>query len=442
MGWGESVRILIITHSYAPELTPRAFRWAAIARSFAALGHKVDIVCARSPGTPAQESAAGVEVHRVRDPLSRSPVGGAAGLKRRSGLLYRFVRWLYRHTWRRLYWPDYACGWYFPAVRRASTLLAEHRHDWIVSVSHPFTGHLVGLALKRRSPKVRWLVDVGDPFCLMDEPAPNNAALYQRLSLRADRAVLHEAEVVSVTTSGTRDAYARIFPESAAKIHIIPPMLSLPTGAVPGTVRLDAGPLRLVYVGTLYRTLRSPAPLLSLFENLIAALPDTCLELHFLGYMNDCADLFRPYEHWLGSRIFVHGVVSRERAQQTMEAAHILVNLGNRSATQLPSKVIEYVAMGKPILNLVTIRDDNSIGILASYPAALTLHVDGAAMSEVEVQKIAKFVANPPEVMAKTIRDWLTPYTGQSVSQDYLRLLLSDTVAARETACNPNSKLW
>jgi hypothetical protein len=189
----------------------------------------------------------------------------------------------------------------------------------------------------------------------------------------------------------------------------------------------------LVYVGTLYRRLRSPAPLLSLFERLVTALPDVPLELHFLGNLNDSAELFRPYEHWLGSRLFVSGVVSRDRARQTMQAAHVLVNLGNRSATQLPSKVIEYVAMGKPILNLVTIRDDSSVGLLASYPAALTLQVDDAAMSEAEVHKLARFIADPPVVMAESIRDWLMPYTEQSVCQDYLRLLLPNMVTARDS---------
>jgi hypothetical protein len=434
------VRILIITHSYTPELTPRAFRWTAIAQSFSRMGHVVDVVCARSPEIPAHEFVGGVEVHRVRDLLIRRPARLSAGQARRTPLLYRFVRWVYGHTWRKLYWPDSACGWFFPSVRLASRLLADNRYDWLISVSHPFTGHLVGLVLKRRNPKLRWLVDIGDPFCLMEDPSPNNAALYRRLSLRADHAVLREAEVVSVTTSGTRDAYAGIFPEAAAKIYIVPPMLSLPTGVSPDSIRQKSTSLRLVYVGTLYRTLRSPAPLLELFERLVALLPSNNLELHFLGHINDCADLFSHYEHWVGSRIFVHGVVSRELAQEHMDAAHILINLGNRSSTQLPSKVIEYVAMGKPILNLVTIREDSSAEVLSTYPAALTVCIDSSAIPDVEVQKIASFVAEPPEVNASSIRDWLAPYTEQSVSQGYMRLLLSGADAAHEMPRKPNTK--
>jgi glycosyltransferase involved in cell wall biosynthesis len=320
-------------------------------------------------------------------------------------------------------------------------LLKRSKYDWLITVSHPFTGHLVGLALKRRYPTLRWLVDIGDPFCLMEDPSPNNAALYRRLNLRTDHAVLRGADVVSVTTTGTRDAYAGIFPETAAKIHVVPPMLSLPAEITPGSISQKGVSLRLVYVGTLYRTLRSPVPLLELFERLVLLLPSIHLELHFLGHINDCADLFSQYDHWAGSRIFVHGVVSRERAQEHMRAADILINLGNRSSTQLPSKVIEYVAMGKPILNLVTIRGDSSAGILATYPAALTVCMDSSTLPDVEVQKIANFVAQPPEANVKTIRDWLAPYTEQSVSQEYMRLLLSGAGTANAASCKPNTKL-
>ena len=435
------MRILIITHSYTPELTPRAFRWAVIARSLSAMGHEVDVVCARSVETPAHEFVAGVEVHRVRDLLIRRPASVATGQSTRVPLLYRLARWVYGYTWRKLYWPDSACGWFFPSVRLASMLLKNKRHNWLISVSHPFTGHLVGLALKRRNPELRWLVDIGDPFCLMEDPSPNNAALYRRLSLRTDLAVLREADVVSVTTSGTRDAYIGIFPEVAEKMYIVPPMLSLPVEVEPNSVRQKSTSLRLVYVGTLYRTLRSPLPLLELFERLVSLLPGIHLELHFLGHINDCADIFNRYEHWVGSRIFVHGVVSRERAQGHMEDAHILINLGNRSSTQLPSKVIEYVAMGKPILNLATIRDDSSTRILATYPAALTVCMDGSTIHDIEAHKIANFVAEPPEVDAGTIRDWLAPYTELSVSQEYMRLLHSGADAAHEASRKNNTGL-
>lgn len=428
------MRILIITHSYTPELTPRAFRWSVIAQSIAAQGHTVHVVCARSAQTLAHESIAGVEVHRVRDLLIRRPASLASGQPTQVSLLYRLARWVYGYTWRKLYWPDSACGWFFPSLRLASGLIKCNRYDRLISVSHPFTGHLVGLILKRRNPKLPWLVDMGDPFCIMDDPSPNNAALYHRLNRRIDLAVLRKADAVSVTTSGTRDAYIESFPEVAKKIHVIPPMLSLPAKIVQDTVGLEDKSLRIVYVGTLYRNLRSPLPLLELFERLLSLLPNFHMELHFLGHINDCADIFKRYQHWAGSHLFVHGVVSRACAQSYMEGAHILINLGNRSSTQLPSKVIEYVAMGKPILNLASIRGDSSTSILASYPAALSVCLDNSTPI-IEIQKIANFVADPPKVQVNTIQEWLSPYTERSVCQEYMRLmnLSADNVRTTKT---------
>jgi hypothetical protein len=394
-----------------------------------ALGHQVDVVCARPPGTPAQESVAGVEVHRVRDPLSRSPVHGAAEQKRRSGLLRRLVRWLYGQTWRRLYWPDYACGWYFPAVRKAAALIERRRHEVMVSVSHPFTGHLVGLALKRRFPQIRWLADMGDPFCLAEDPAPNNAYLYRRLNRTADQTVMRGAEAISVTTGGTRDAYARLIPECAQKIGVIPPLLSLPPVPSVAPTCGEHSPLKLVYAGTLYRNLRSPAALLALFERLVARLPPVRLELHFFGSVNDCAGMLRTCQARNEGGIFVHGLVVRDRVGEAMQGADVLVSLGNRSPIQLPSKVIEYAGMGKPILNLVTIEDDSSVELLASHPAALTLHLPGDTIDDRQVVKAAAFLAHPPRMRPEELSQWLAPFTPGRVCQSYLYLLSPTAVS-------------
>jgi hypothetical protein len=50
-----------------------------------------------------------------------------------------------------------------------------------------------------------------------------------------------------------------------------------------------------------------------------------------------------------------------------MKDVDVLVNIGNDSAAQLASKVIEYLALGKPVLNLVSIDRDASVAELADY---------------------------------------------------------------------------
>src|ERR1051326_5561586 len=59
------MRLLLVSHKYAPELSPRSFRWAAIAEQWARQGHAVDVVCSQVAGLPDNQCLNGVRVHRV-----------------------------------------------------------------------------------------------------------------------------------------------------------------------------------------------------------------------------------------------------------------------------------------------------------------------------------------------------------------------------------------
>ena len=59
------MHILIISYAYFPVLSPRAFRWTAIAEELAQRGHKVEVVCASSKNQPRDELRNGVRIHRV-----------------------------------------------------------------------------------------------------------------------------------------------------------------------------------------------------------------------------------------------------------------------------------------------------------------------------------------------------------------------------------------
>jgi hypothetical protein len=45
-----------------------------------------------------------------------------------------------------------------------------------------------------------------------------------------------------------------------------------------------------------------------------------------------------------------------------LEEMHVLLSIGNFNKYQLPSKVIEYVSLGKPVLHFAEIKDDPLYG--------------------------------------------------------------------------------
>lgn len=435
------MKILIVTYSYTPDLTPRAFRWSALASEMARQGHEVHVLCAARVAAGAETAPPddGVVVHRTPDrllnassrvtPASTNAPGGPAPRRTGAGLK-ALVRPLVRALWRATHWPDFACGWVLPATRAARQLCARHRFDWVISVSHPFTGHVVGLRTDPQAWGAKWLVDIGDPFHLMSEPSPNNRRLYAGLNRRVEARILARADAVCVTTEATQRLYEQHFAVPPTKLRLAPPLLSLPTRPA-GTAAGSRPFLRFVFVGTLYRQLRNPAHLLACFEALMAALPERRLELHFYGAVNDCADVLAACPPHVAQALFVHGMVARARVQEAMQDADMLVNIGNDSASQLASKVVEYMAMGRPILNLISIPDDTSAQALSDYPATLTLHRSGAGVpSADDVARMRAFVLHPPAVPQAHVEQIRARFSVAHVAHLYLTQMTAQSAPA------------
>ena len=424
-------RLLIVSFAYAPMLSARAFRWTSIAEYFAAAGWEVDVVTSWAPGTSDPEERRGLRVHRpswrwterLRAELGNMGQQAPAASARRPGPFAHVLQYLRAQVWRRLYWPDTSCLWYFPAARRAEALVRERGHDAMVSVSPTFTGMLVGRAARAARPELRWLLDYGDPFSLQEQAPPNNPALYAALNRRVERDVLARSDAISFTTQATAERYAAAFPEVAARLHVIPPLLSTADDGGEPMFERD-GTERFVYVGTLYRGLREPAFMLDLFEALCARTPGKRRELHLFGDTIAFADLLAERQQRLGGVLKVHGMVPRAVANRAVRDADVLVNIGNDTRDQLPSKVVEYAAAGKPILNIAHGPEDSSAAFLRSYPAALTVFHRSGESAAAHAEAVTSFLAAASrQLPAADVEAWVAPYRLERIGARYAELL-------------------
>jgi glycosyltransferase involved in cell wall biosynthesis len=435
------MKILIITHSYYPVLSPRAFRWAAVAEYWANQGHGVDVLCSRSSTGLKYEVKNDVKIHRVGRKIKKSlksfffdntqsvktkknTSAQAKSFSINRSKALNLIKWAYDYTWKTIYWPDSVCLWYFPAVSKAKQLVSKKDYDCIITVSHPFTGHLVGLNLKESNQNIRWIVDIGDPFCFLDETPVNNNLLYKKLNYAIEGKVFEYADAVSVTTEPTLDKYAQIFPENSLKIFVIPPLF-LPgkNNNTTNQVFPEDDKIRMVFIGSLYKKIRNPKFLLNLFEMLLDTGIGHRLELHFFGAIRDCGAVFDNYQALLENKIWLHGRVEKALAIKAMHEADILINIGNDTVYQLPSKVVEYAWTGKPVINIAKHPNDSSTIFFNSYSPSLSLVENSDCPDSKTIDLIVEFVTNPPVMIKSRIETWLNQFRIEQIAASYDRLI-------------------
>lgn len=426
-------KILVICYSYFPEQNPRAYRWTPILEFMSQNQYEIDVICSKYSQGKMLEKINGVNVFRTGKSIKSLFAGKNAGIKKGSNKntclnlkskCLRILKIIYDRTWKKLYWPDYTCIWYFYAYSKAKTLARSNRYDAMISVSHPFNDHLIALKLKTDFPELKWIIDIGDPFCFLTELPSNNYKLYSKLNYFYEKKVFIACDKVAVTTKETKEIYADLFPESKEKIVVIPPLVPKDLIIKENNNEMGDNKIKLVFVGTLYRNIRSPEYLLKIYNSLLYTEYFPMLELHFYGNMDRCDELFEPYKNYIGSKIFIHGHVGRNIVQQAINNATILVNIGNTTFYQLPSKVVEYVNTGKPIINISKIENDSSSGFFKIYSRCLNINETEDIALESQCRRLFEFIKNPPEeVNQAEIETILRPYQLNSIVEEYGKLL-------------------
>jgi len=423
-------KILIISYYYLPDENPRVFRWSTIVSYWLSCGYDISLITA-SQGKSNSNRHNSLNIIRIPenwmgkirckasrvDGLHRDINDVGLSLFGNAEIISRLVKRLYSFVIKRLQWPDFAWTWVLNARKAILVHLENEPHmDVVISVSHPFSSHVACSVVKRRYPNIRWVVDVGDPFSFLIQSPPNNFFLYDRLNKFIEKKYFSQSDWISVTTSETRDEYLKLFPEIKKKIKVIPPVLNVEASNMfkMKTKRHQKHhkSLRFVYVGTLYSGIRNPAGVLNMLEVVRTRL-NSDFELHFVGPVNDV-----DISEFENSYIYFHGSVSHNDALQFMLDADILINIGNSTNYQLPSKLIEYVCTANPVLNIITTNDDLSRAFLSKYQMSKTVHISGDITDDI-VKEVADYIKLVSSHKSTFDNAWLSRHAVENISRQY-----------------------
>lgn len=142
---------------------------------------------------------------------------------------------------------------------------------------------------------------------------------------------------------------------------------------------VDYSPLiKLIYAGALYKQIRNPEFMLFIMSQVN--------DIRFDLFVNkgECEEILEKY---ISTAITRNYFVDRERYEEMIcNEYDILVNVGNISTLQAPSKMLELLSTGRPILNFYFTKD-NQYQMIEKYPLGLNIGYN----EENAVEKVTRF---------------------------------------------------
>ena len=309
--------------------------------------------------------------------------------------------------------PDEYVGWIGLASQKTLAFLKENqiKPDRVLTFGEPMSDHLVGRQL-RASLGVPWVAHFSDPWA--DNPFRRYFVLSKWLNRRLEKSVINEADRVVFTSQETLDLVMKKYPESwREKAYVIAHGYQAdlyPAPAKQGT----AASLVFRYVGNFYGD-RTPAPLFEALAQLQCENPELLnhIQIELVGSIPSRMLKTQAYRALPKNLVKTISTVSYLKSLELMAEADLLLIIDAPNpgiSVFLPSKLIDYIGAGKPIIGLVP----------RGASATLIQRLGGAAADPIDSVAIKKMLAEAIALCRARRKDGITaPWGDQAVREQY-----------------------
>ena len=355
-------KYLIVTHQFLPHVSPRTTRWKLLVDELVSLGHEVTVLT----GTKQHSQDSNIEIIFVGNSRAsnvvvnlRNQSNSLDSKNRIKSIIFKLLKKVYRFVIRNFAWPDYTMFWLISVFRVRKKLNLEY--DVLITVSLPFSSHIAGYLINKKIGKP-WIMDVGDPFTLKTTAPENNSFLYGRLNKHYEMKFYKQASKVLFTHDDARKIHIKEFHINPSITAVGQPISKFREHLYEQTKNYNYtnNDIKFGYFGIFTHGVRTPANFINFldkFQN---------YEMHW--YINSDSESILQKNNLNSSKHIFNSHVARDEALQLMtKAFHCLVSIGNLNPNQIPSKVIEYIATGKPVIHFAEINDDPVIHIADEF---------------------------------------------------------------------------
>jgi len=323
--------LLIVSYNFPPIQTPESIMALNSVKFLSRLGYNIIVLSVKS-------TAKGLKDHSL---LSEVPEGVA--VHRVNSLRSIVLRLLHGFS----ILPDDKVGWIPFALSKGRQLIKQEKIDVLISRSQPPSSHLAALRLKSLT-GLPWIANFSDPWAQSPYVRYPNSFV-KRFNEYLERKVILRADRLTFTTGQTKllmvNKYKTLDPD---KIMVVPNSYD-PSGFTGERITNDK--FTITYAGSFYN-IRSPEPLFKALQLLNSEENITGkIEVKLIGSIGSFRHLISEYG--LENIVRVIDTIPREDALARLYGSDVLLSVdapSQQPSVFLPSKLVEYLPMGKPIL--------------------------------------------------------------------------------------------
>ena len=187
----------------------------------------------------------------------------------------------------------------------------------------------------------------------------------------------------------------------------LPPAINDTTHTKSECLKSKGSPIILIYTGMFYHEFREPKPLINILSN-----ANFDYELHLYGSID--RSLFSDYPVVYKHCVF-HGRLDKKTCDRACANADILLDVQNDIRNQIPSKLLTYMSLGKPIVSFYSPGAEIGKEYLNEYPLALTIRKDKTT-DHTTSDLFNSFCTTKHEIIDRSIlNEVLAPYLHENI---------------------------
>lgn len=402
--------VILLTDYYFPNNSANGLCVSRIGKAMLEMGYDVHVIAYKGIGDSKEECIDNINVHRVkpmfffamREYYYKHTNTLSGKICWTLALMQRRIKKILFVYWYPLVSPAAAKRY----INRIEEVAKKYDITNIIAGYNPFEAAAASIALKKKKRLYKIIAYFMDTFT-MTANAKKSKIIYNRGRFWEDK-IFQSVDMITNFPLYKEHFESKVYDKYRNKMQYadVPvDFYELDKVQIPSSYKKEY--VTFVYTGSLKMGDREPNYLLEIFN---AATEKSACKLHFYG-QGDCGDFIEEYQK-KNENIVNHGYVSFEELMIARKTADFMVNVGSKREVILPSRLLEHIASGKPIIHINYREDDPCVMYLKKHPCSLVLEVKD------------KYDDN-----VKKMREFINKFTGKSIDTKKMEQLYYENSA-------------